>query len=94
MISRESEGSFQYGNYHREVEDLRSVIEYFTGVKRTIIAILGHSKGVPTSAQNLDFNEILILIFYDPDNSHNMSHTALKLNETFLDTRIVKPQQP
>ncbi|CAA3017182.1 uncharacterized protein LOC111386412 isoform X1 [Olea europaea var. sylvestris] len=41
----ESEGSFQYGNYHREVEDLRSVIEYFTGVKRTIIAILGHSKG-------------------------------------------------
>ncbi|KAL2534295.1 alpha/beta-Hydrolases superfamily protein [Abeliophyllum distichum] len=48
----ESEGSFQYGNYYREVEDLRSVIEYFTGAKRTIVAILGHSKGVPTLAQN------------------------------------------
>ncbi|KAL2547912.1 alpha/beta-hydrolase superfamily protein [Forsythia ovata] len=41
----ESEGSFQYGNYFREAEDLRSVIEHFTGAKRTIVAILGHSKG-------------------------------------------------
>ncbi|GMH12370.1 hypothetical protein Nepgr_014211 [Nepenthes gracilis] len=41
----ESEGSFQYGNYHREVEDLRAVVQHFRGKKHTIIAILGHSKG-------------------------------------------------
>ncbi|KAL1353440.1 hypothetical protein AAHE18_06G240000 [Arachis hypogaea] len=27
----ESEGSFQYGNYYREVEDLRAVIQHFRG---------------------------------------------------------------
>ncbi|KAK6120412.1 hypothetical protein DH2020_045892 [Rehmannia glutinosa] len=41
----ESEGSFQYGNYFREAEDLRAVIEYFTGVNRVTVAVLGHSKG-------------------------------------------------
>lgn len=44
---RESEGLFQFGNYSSEVEDLRSVIEYFTGVNRSTVAILGHSKGMP-----------------------------------------------
>ncbi|XP_010262104.1 PREDICTED: uncharacterized protein LOC104600706 [Nelumbo nucifera] len=41
----ESEGSFQYGNYWREADDLRSVIKHFSGAKRVITAILGHSKG-------------------------------------------------
>ncbi|KAL3532629.1 hypothetical protein ACH5RR_006150 [Cinchona calisaya] len=41
----ESEGTFQYGNYWREVADLRSVVEYFSGTNRRIAAILGHSKG-------------------------------------------------
>ncbi|KAL2553979.1 alpha/beta-hydrolase superfamily protein [Forsythia ovata] len=41
----ESEGSFGYSNYYREVEDLRAVVEYFNGANRTIKAILGHSKG-------------------------------------------------
>ncbi|XP_010047348.2 uncharacterized protein LOC104436310 isoform X1 [Eucalyptus grandis] len=41
----ESEGSFQYGNYWREVDDLRAVIEHFLGQKRFIKAIIGHSKG-------------------------------------------------
>ncbi|XP_051136869.1 uncharacterized protein LOC127255400 isoform X2 [Andrographis paniculata] len=41
----ESEGSFQYGNYCREVEDLRSVIEHFRREERLIAAIIGHSKG-------------------------------------------------
>ncbi|KAG6723336.1 hypothetical protein I3843_03G202100 [Carya illinoinensis] len=41
----ESEGSFQYGNYWREVDDLRSVIQHFSEANRTIRAILGHSKG-------------------------------------------------
>lgn len=41
----ESEGSFGYSNYYKEVEDLRSVVEYFNGANRTIKAILGHSKG-------------------------------------------------
>ncbi|KAG8367228.1 hypothetical protein BUALT_Bualt16G0050800 [Buddleja alternifolia] len=41
----ESDGSFQYGNYYKEVEDIRAVIKYFSGVNRKIISILGHSKG-------------------------------------------------
>ncbi|CAI9110718.1 OLC1v1010787C1 [Oldenlandia corymbosa var. corymbosa] len=42
----ESEGSFEFGNYWGEVEDLRSVVEYFTpGMNRNIAAIVGHSRG-------------------------------------------------
>ncbi|KAF5815297.1 putative feruloyl esterase [Helianthus annuus] len=41
----ESEGLFQYGNYHREVDDLRAVIQYFEHEKRSVAAIIGHSKG-------------------------------------------------
>ncbi|KAF6162497.1 hypothetical protein GIB67_006206 [Kingdonia uniflora] len=41
----ESEGSFQFGNYSREVEDLHAVVLYFSGAKHVISAILGHSKG-------------------------------------------------
>ncbi|OVA08158.1 hypothetical protein BVC80_1721g14 [Macleaya cordata] len=41
----ESEGSFQYGNYRKEVEDLRAVLVYFLREKRAISAIVGHSKG-------------------------------------------------
>ncbi|XP_076899001.1 putative uncharacterized protein YDL057W isoform X1 [Bidens hawaiensis] len=41
----ESEGSFQYGNYYREVYDLRAVVQYFERKKRSVAAIIGHSKG-------------------------------------------------
>ncbi|KAL2237097.1 mycophenolic acid acyl-glucuronide esterase, mitochondrial [Sesamum indicum] len=41
----ESEGSFQYGNYRREAEDLRSVVEHFQAEQRLIVALIGHSKG-------------------------------------------------
>ncbi|XP_042506429.1 uncharacterized protein LOC122082737 isoform X2 [Macadamia integrifolia] len=41
----ESEGSFQYGNYRREAEDLHAVVLHFSEAKRLISAILGHSKG-------------------------------------------------
>ncbi|KAI3711554.1 hypothetical protein L1987_70093 [Smallanthus sonchifolius] len=41
----ESEGSFQYGNYRREADDLHSVIQHFHGNNRVTRAILGHSKG-------------------------------------------------
>ncbi|KAA8523256.1 hypothetical protein F0562_009679 [Nyssa sinensis] len=41
----ESEGSFAYGNYWREAEDLHAVIKHFSGASRVINAILGHSKG-------------------------------------------------
>lgn len=45
MYSRESEGSFQYGNYYREVEDLRAVVQHFREEKYVITTIVGHSKG-------------------------------------------------
>lgn len=45
MIYRESEGSFQFGNYISETEDLRSVVEYLRGINRWTVAVLGHSKG-------------------------------------------------
>lgn len=41
----ESEGSFQYGNYYREADDLHAVIQHFSGESRVVSAILGHSKG-------------------------------------------------
>uniref|UniRef100_A0A0D9WJ65 Serine aminopeptidase S33 domain-containing protein n=1 Tax=Leersia perrieri TaxID=77586 RepID=A0A0D9WJ65_9ORYZ len=41
----ESEGQFQYGNYRREADDLRSVVSYFTEQKYNIIGLVGHSKG-------------------------------------------------
>nr|XP_027189991.1 uncharacterized protein LOC101502020 isoform X2 [Cicer arietinum] len=41
----ESEGSFQYGNYYREVEDLRAVVQHFREEKYVITTIVGHSKG-------------------------------------------------
>lgn len=43
---RESEGSFQYGNYGREADDLHSVIQHFREANRVTSAILGHSKGI------------------------------------------------
>ncbi|XP_022729437.1 uncharacterized protein LOC111284772 isoform X2 [Durio zibethinus] len=41
----ESEGSFQYGNYFREADDLHAVIQHFSRENRVVSAILGHSKG-------------------------------------------------
>lgn len=41
----ESDGSFAYGNYMREVEDLRNVVKHFNGAQRIVTAIVGHSKG-------------------------------------------------
>ncbi|OWM63399.1 hypothetical protein CDL15_Pgr022144 [Punica granatum] len=41
----ESEGSFQYGNYRREADDLRAVVQYFQEHNRLVSAIIGHSKG-------------------------------------------------
>ncbi|EEF45769.1 uncharacterized protein LOC8259570 [Ricinus communis] len=41
----DSEGSFQYGNYRRECDDLRSVVQHFREQKLVISAIIGHSKG-------------------------------------------------
>ncbi|CAN6541168.1 unnamed protein product [Malus baccata var. baccata] len=47
----ESEGTFQYGNYRREADDLHSVVEYLSREKRAPSAILGHSKVVNVSGR-------------------------------------------
>lgn len=41
----ESEGSFVFGNYMKEVDDLRAVVKHFVSANRTVGAIVGHSKG-------------------------------------------------
>lgn len=42
----DSEGTFEFGNYAREVEDIRVVSEYCRNVlKKNIVALIGHSKG-------------------------------------------------
>lgn len=41
----ESEGTFEFGNYSKEADDLHSVVMYFSGLKRVIGGILGHGKG-------------------------------------------------
>ncbi|XP_050937303.1 uncharacterized protein LOC103492334 isoform X5 [Cucumis melo] len=43
--TRESEGSFKYGNYHGEADDLHAIIQHWHAAGRVISAILGHSKG-------------------------------------------------
>lgn len=41
----ESGGSFAYGNYWAEVEDLRAVVLYWRSQGRAVRGIVGHSKG-------------------------------------------------
>ncbi|GJR43767.1 alpha/beta hydrolase fold protein [Tanacetum coccineum] len=41
----ESEGTFEFGNYRKEVNDLHAVVQHFTATNHIISAILGHSKG-------------------------------------------------
>ncbi|KAK8931174.1 hypothetical protein KSP39_PZI016186 [Platanthera zijinensis] len=41
----ESDGEFQYGNYHKEVDDLHAIVLFFSEKKYKICAITGHSKG-------------------------------------------------
>lgn len=41
----ESDGSFAYGNYMKEVEDIYAVVKHFNAANRTVSAIVGHSKG-------------------------------------------------
>ncbi|MCL7025310.1 hypothetical protein MKW94_019599 [Papaver nudicaule] len=44
----ESEGAFEFGNYNKEADDLHSIVQYFSGMKRVTGGILGHSKGGDT----------------------------------------------
>ncbi|XP_076911572.1 putative uncharacterized protein YDL057W [Bidens hawaiensis] len=41
----ESEGSFGFGNYRKEVDDLKAVVQHFSEANRVVSAIIGHSKG-------------------------------------------------
>ncbi|KAL4296170.1 hypothetical protein GQ457_12G022310 [Hibiscus cannabinus] len=41
----ESEGSSRLGDFYREADDIRAVVQHFSGENRTVSAILGHSKG-------------------------------------------------
>ncbi|KAE8726233.1 CRS1 / YhbY domain-containing protein, putative isoform 1 [Hibiscus syriacus] len=41
----ESEGSLELGGLYREADDIRAVVEHFSGENRVVSAILGHSKG-------------------------------------------------
>ncbi|XP_004507939.1 uncharacterized protein [Cicer arietinum] len=41
----ESEGSFEFGIYWREVDDIHAVAQHFHEANRSVMAIIGHSKG-------------------------------------------------
>ncbi|OIW19380.1 hypothetical protein TanjilG_03514 [Lupinus angustifolius] len=41
----ESEGTFEFGDYWREVDDLHAVAQHFHEANRKVSAIIGHSKG-------------------------------------------------
>ncbi|KAJ7979344.1 alpha/beta-Hydrolases superfamily protein [Quillaja saponaria] len=41
----ESEGSFQFAHYRREIDDIHSVAQYFRGANRLVSAVVGISKG-------------------------------------------------
>ncbi|XP_028195845.1 uncharacterized protein LOC114380913 isoform X6 [Glycine soja] len=42
----ESEGSFEIGGFWREADDIHAVAQHFQEANRTVIAIVGHSKGI------------------------------------------------
>jgi len=44
--SRESEGPFEHGGYWREADDIHAVAQHFLKENRTVIAVVGHSKGL------------------------------------------------
>lgn len=46
FLSRESEGSFEFGHYWREVDDLHDVVQHLHRENPKVIAIIGHSKGL------------------------------------------------
>ncbi|GKA07925.1 dolichyl-diphosphooligosaccharide--protein glycosyltransferase subunit STT3A [Tanacetum coccineum] len=46
LVRYDSDGSFQYGNYYKEVGDLWSVMQHFEQEKWSVTAIIGHSKDV------------------------------------------------
>ncbi|XP_026451008.1 uncharacterized protein LOC113351193 [Papaver somniferum] len=46
---RESEGTFEFGSYSKEADDLHSVVMYFSGLKQVIGGILGHGKATVVS---------------------------------------------
>lgn len=50
---RESEGSFQYGNYHREADDLRAVVQHSYNEKRLVIALVGSFPLFSITMENL-----------------------------------------
>ncbi|KAL4284816.1 hypothetical protein GQ457_16G003430 [Hibiscus cannabinus] len=41
----ESEGSLRFADFDREADDIRAVVQHFSGENRAVGAILGHSKG-------------------------------------------------
>ncbi|KAJ7518440.1 hypothetical protein O6H91_21G068900 [Diphasiastrum complanatum] len=41
----DSEGNFSYGNYWKEVEDIRSVTSFWRAENRQVSFLMGHSKG-------------------------------------------------
>ncbi|KAI5399881.1 hypothetical protein KIW84_064996 [Lathyrus oleraceus] len=45
LVDMESDGSFQYGYYWREADDLHAATQHFHGLNRLVTAIVGHSKG-------------------------------------------------
>lgn len=51
---RESEGSFRYGHYWREADDLRAVVQHFRVQNYVVTAVVGHSKGVSLTFAHLE----------------------------------------
>ncbi|RYR30142.1 hypothetical protein Ahy_B01g054972 isoform A [Arachis hypogaea] len=59
----ESDGTFQYGHYWKEADDLHAVTQYFRGLNRVVAAIVGHSKGMLIcSLINYVTNDIIIVL--------------------------------
>lgn len=77
----ESEGSFEYGNYWREAEDLRAVVQHFNGMNRLVTAVLGHSKG----------GSVVLLYASKYHDVHTVINLSARFNlQQGMDTRLGK----
>ncbi|KAG5527296.1 hypothetical protein RHGRI_028255 [Rhododendron griersonianum] len=65
----ESNGCFQYGDYWRQAEDLRAVVEHFNRGRRVTSAIVGHGKGLSFCAK-YSIYQIPMFHHNDPGTDH------------------------
>ncbi|KAK8509085.1 hypothetical protein V6N11_049439 [Hibiscus sabdariffa] len=77
----ESEGSLLFADFDREVDDIRAVVQHFSGENRVVSAILGHSKGASLALLYASkYHDIRVIV-----NVSGRCHLKRDLTEDFVE---------